>query len=45
MVQGEYLRLFFKDSNYTFAAANTVLTASEISGPIPSPGISVTFLV
>ena len=28
----------------TIAEANTSLTASEISGPIPSPGISVTFL-
>ena len=45
MVQGKYFRLVFMDSNNTFAAANTVLTASEISGPIPSPGISVTFLV
>lgn len=28
----------------TFAAVNICCTAAEISGPIPSPGINVTFL-
>ena len=34
----------FKNNNrHTSAAEKICLTASEISGPIPSPGISVTF--